>query len=262
MTRLGLGGQDLMARILARAGWRVSARSVGRYRKEQLLPVTSPPESGGPIRVPRPVVARFVHHVWMMDISHVKQFLGPDLYMAAAYDAFSRAPLALEVFQTRPAAKDMIRLLRAAVRAFGHPKYLITDQGGEFAAVAFRQAVKRLGAVQRFASKDNLYATARLERFWRSVKESAGLYRLQLPLTLDDLEQRLDLALLHYVCFRPHEGLGGATPAEAFLGIAPAYRNAVEPPRGRPGEGPIAVPFHIEHLDPANRRFPILKPAA
>src|SRR5207245_7063021 len=36
-----------------------------------------PPESGGPVRVPRPVVARFVHHVWMMDISHVKQFLGP-----------------------------------------------------------------------------------------------------------------------------------------------------------------------------------------
>ena len=116
--------------------------------------------------------------------------------------------------------------------------------------------------MQRFASKDNLYATARLERFWRSVKESAGLYRLQLPLTLDDVEQRLALALLHYVRFRPHEGLGGATPAEALLGIAPAYHNAVEPPRGRPGEGPITVPFHIEHLDPANRRFPILKPAA
>jgi len=198
----------------------------------------------------------------MMDISHVKQFLGPDLYMATVYDAFSRAPLALEVLRARPASKDMVRLLRGAARAFGHPKYLMTDQGGEFTAVVFRQAVKRLGAVQRFASKDNLYATARLERFWRSVKESAGLYRLQLPLTLDELEQRLALVLLHYVCFRPHEGLGGATPAEAFLGIAPAHQNAVQPPRGRPGEGPIAVPFHIEHLDPANRRFPILKPAA
>src|SRR5207245_5747839 len=86
--------------------------------------------------------------------------------------------------------------------------------------------------------KDNLYATARLERFWRNVKASAGLYRLQLPLTLDDLEQRLALALLHYVCFRPHEGLGGATPAEVFQGIEPACHNAVEPPRGRPGKDP------------------------
>ncbi len=198
----------------------------------------------------------------MMDISHIKQFLGPDLYMAAVYDALSRAPLALEVFQVRPDARRMVRLLGSAARAFGHPKYLITDQGGEFTAIVFRQAVKRLGAVQRFASKDNLYATARLERFWRSIKESAGLHRLQLPLTLDDLEQRLAVALLHYVCFRPHEGLGRATPAEAFLGIAPAYHNAVEPPRGRPGEGPVAVPFRIEHLDSGNRRFPILKPAA
>jgi transposase InsO family protein len=262
MTRLGLGGQDLMARILARAGWRVSSRSVGRYRKEKLLPVPAPPESGEPVRVPRPVVARFVHHVWMMDISHVKQFLGPDLYMAAVYDAFSRAPLALEVFQTRLAAKDMVRLLRTAARAFGHPKYLITDQGGEFTAVVFRQAVKRLGAFQRFASKDNLYATARLERFWRSLKEAAGLYRLQLPLTLDDLERRLALALLHYVCFRPHEGLGGATPAEALLGMEPASWKAAEPPRARPGEGSMKAPFHIAHLDPTNRRFPIVKPAA
>jgi len=262
MTRLGLGGQDLLARILARAGWKVSARSVGRYRKEIVLPAPPPQESSEPARVSRPVVARFVHHVWMMDISHVKQFLGRDMYMAAVFDAFSRTPLALGVFQARPDAKDMVRLVRSALRAFGHPKYLITDRGGEFTAVAFRQAVKRVGAVQRFASKDNLYATARLERFWRTIKESAGLYRLQLPLTLDDLEQRLALALLSYVCFRPHEGLGGATPAEALLGIAPAYHNAVEPPRGRPGEGPIAVPFHIEHLDPANRRFPILKRAA
>lgn len=262
ITRLGLGGQDLMARILARAGWRVSARSVGRYRKEKLPPVPPLPESGEPARVPRPVVARFVHHVWMMDISHIKQFLGPDLYMAAVYDALSRAPLALEVFQVRPDARRMVRLLGSAARAFGHPKYLITDQGGEFTAIVFRQAVKRLGAVQRFASKDNLYATARLERFWRSIKESAGLYLFQLPLTPGDLEQRLAVALFHYVCFRPHEGLGGATPAEAFLGIAPACHNAVEPPRGRSGEGPVAVPFRIEHLDSGNRRFPILKPAA
>jgi transposase InsO family protein len=262
MTRLGLGGQDLLARILARAGWRVSARSVGRYRKEALLPLPPPPAPGDSARALRPVIARFVHHTWMMDVSQVKQFLGPDLHMAAVYDAFSRAPLALRVFQAKPSAKAMAILFRTAASTFGAPKYVITDQGGEFAALAFRKAVTRLGALQRFASKNNLFATARLERFWRTLKESAGLYRLGLPLTADDLEQRLALALLHYVCFRPHEGLRGATPAETLTGIEPACRNALEPPRGRPGEGPTASPFQIEHLDRANRRFPILKPAA
>jgi transposase InsO family protein len=260
MAALGFGGQDLVARILARAGWKVSARSVGRYRRERL----PPPPSQAPARPKStgPVVANFIHHVWMMDVSVVHQFLGPDLFMAAVFDAFSRAPLALEVCDRGATASGMARLLRAAARAFGPPKYLITDLGGEFTGEAFQKAVRRLGIVQRFGSKENLYATARLERFWRTLKQSARLYCFGLPLTLCDLEERLALALLHYVCFRPHEGLGGATPAETFLSSQPACRRAVEPPRGRPGEETDGPPFTVGYVDPAHRRFPVLTPAA
>jgi transposase InsO family protein len=186
----------------------------------------------------------------------------PDLFMATVLDAFSRAPLALQVFAARPSAKDMARLFRTATRLFARPKYMITDRGGEFTATVFRKAVQHLGAVQRFASQDNLYATARLERLWRTLKETAGLYRFRLPLTAEDLEHRLQVGLLHYLCFRPHEGLRGATPLEAFLGVEPACLRAVEPPRGRRGESQAAAPFRIDYLDPRDRRFPILSRAA
>jgi putative transposase len=262
MACLGFGGQDLTARILARAGWSVSARSVQRYRREK--PVPGPPTQGPDesMRATTPVRARFVHHVWMMDVSLVRQFLGPDLFMAAVFDAFSRTPLALQVFETRPGAKDMARLLRRSANAFARPKHVVTDQGTEFTGGAFRKAVARLGALQRFCSKDSLLATARLERWWRTLKESASLYRLQLPLTAQDLEQRLEVALLHYVCFRPHEGLKGAVPVEAFLGVEPAHKTASEPPRARSGEGPVEAPFRTQHLDPGSGRFPILNHAA
>jgi transposase InsO family protein len=260
MSRLGFGGQDLTARILARAGWRISARSVGRYRRERVVAPPPPPAQAAP--PPHPVVARFVHHVWMMDLSEVKQFLGPPLHLAAVFDAFSRAPLALEVSRNRPTAKRTARLLALTARRFASPRYVITDRGGEFFHGAFARTVRRLGAIQRFASTESLFATARLERFWRNLKETAGLYRLHLPLTREDLEHRLELALLHYLCFRPHEGLEGATAAEAFLGTEPAHRSAREPPRGRPGEGPREAPFRVGHLDPDHRRLPILTPAA
>jgi len=260
MSRLGFGGQDLASRALARAGWKVSARSVGRYRRERI--VAPPPPLNQTGRPTHPVVARFVHHVWMMDASEVKQFLGPPLLMTAVFDAFSRVPLAVEVSGNRPTAKDTAKLLTRTARRFATPRYVLTDRGGEFLGGAFVKAVRRLGALPRLASADSLLATARLERFWRTLKESAGLYRLHLPLTCEDLEHRLGLALLHYLCFRPHEGLAGATPAEAFLGITPAHRSAQEPPRGRPGEGPREAPFRVGHLDPANRRFPILTTAA
>jgi hypothetical protein len=60
---------------------------------------------------------------------------------------------------------------------------MITDRGGEFTGQFFSKAVGRLGIVQRFASTENVFATARLERFWRTLKDAA---RLRLQPTLDD----------------------------------------------------------------------------
>jgi hypothetical protein len=102
-------------------------------------------------------VARFVHHVWMMDITEVEAFLGVGVFhVAGVFDAFSRVPLALQVFEHKPGAAAMARLLRAAARRFGVPRYLITDLGGEFRGRVFARAVGRLGVRQRFASAANL----------------------------------------------------------------------------------------------------------
>ena len=154
----------------------------------------------------------------------------------------------------------MARLLKAAARTFGSPKYLLTDQGTEFTGRVFRKSAARLGIVQRFGSTHNTFATARLERFWRTLKHTVSL-RLQPPLTQGDLEQRLESALTHYLWFRPHQGLHGMTPAEALLALRPASAKAVRPPRGNPGEGPAHPPFLIDFLDREKRTFPILMTA-
>ena len=57
-----------------------------------------------PRKLTHPVSARFVHHVWMMDVSLVKQFLGRSLFVAAVFDAFSRVPLAVQVLHRAPRA--------------------------------------------------------------------------------------------------------------------------------------------------------------
>ena len=152
----------------------------------------------------------------------------------------------------------MVRLFRRAVRAFGRPKYLITDRGGEFRGRLFAKAVGRVGTGHRFASPNNIFATARLERFWRTLKETARL-RLQAPLVREDLESRLELTLSYYLLFRPHQGLRGATPAEAFLGLEPPSVRALAPPRARAGEGSGEAPFAVGFLDAVNRHFPILE---
>lgn len=154
----------------------------------------------------------------------------------------------------------MARLLKTAARTFGSPKYLLTDRGSEFTGRVFQKAGARLGIVHRFGSTQNIFTTARLERFWRTLKHTASL-RLQPPLTQGDLERRLQSALTHYLCFRPHQGLHGMTPAEALLGLEPASAKAVKPPRGKPGEGPTEPPLLIDFLDREKRTLPILKAA-
>jgi len=97
-----------------------------------------------------------------------------------------------------------------------------------------------LGIKSRFASKENIHATARLERFWRTLKDITRLRAPYRPADFRELERRLSVFLTHYVFFRPHRGPGmdGATPAEIFAGREPAVKSAKSPPRGRQGEGP------------------------
>jgi hypothetical protein len=61
MMRLGVGGEDLVAATLARAGWRLAPRSVRRIAHPAPLPTL--PEI--PRKPPRPVIARFAHHIWI-----------------------------------------------------------------------------------------------------------------------------------------------------------------------------------------------------
>jgi hypothetical protein len=109
-----------------------------------------------------------------MDVTEVQAFLGGTLHVAAVFDAFSRVPLAVQTFERRPGASTMARLLKTAARGFPRPKYLITDlPEASFADGSSGTLAARLGIVQRFASKDNIYATARLEHFWRTLTQMA-----------------------------------------------------------------------------------------
>jgi len=69
--------------------------------------------------------------------------------------------------------------------------------------------------------------------------------------------EKIEIGLVHYAHFRPHQGLGGATPAEIYFGRTPAHLSAIPPPRDRPGEGPVDLPLRVDYLD-AEGLLPVL----
>ncbi len=257
MALCGFGGNDSIARILARAGWKISSRTVARVRKEKPYPSPAPEESA----LSRSVIARYPNHLRMADLTEI-----PGLFrlfsfrLAVVLDAFSRMPLVACVFCREPRARDLARLVENAAATYGPPRHFVSDQGTQFTAAAFRKTLEHLRIRHRFGAVGKTGSIALIERLWRTLKNLLGL-RILRPLLLSDLRRRLELGLFYYANLRPHQALGGATPAEIYLRLEPAHLAAVHPPRGKLGQGPRASPFQIRYLDP-ERRLPVLLPKA
>lgn len=196
-----------------------------------------------------------------MDVSEVRQLLGPSLQMAAVFDAFSRVPLALQIFDAKPTARDMARLLKRAVGAFGPA---VPDHRS-------RDGIHGTGVPQGHASSWHP-PTLRLQ----GQHQGHGSPRTLLAHAQANRRTPLTLA-----ASRPSGSRAARGANAALLPLLPSAResagsdsgrglprpatrasSAVEPPRGRPGEGPRQAPFQIQYLDPGTRSFPILKPAA
>jgi putative transposase len=254
MELAGFGGNDLIARTLARASWKLSVRTVGRIRKER-WPVPRVPEKAS--MVPRALRAKRPNHVWMVDLTDVRGLFGIVTFkVAVVFDAFSRMPLSIKVFSKEASAVEIARLVSRTARGHGRPAHFVSDRARCFTGEIFCRKLLLLGVKQRFGAVGKKGSIALIERLWRTLKDTLGL-RLMGPLVAEDLMAKIELGLLHYAHFRPHQALGGATPAEIYFGRAPSHLSAIPPPRGRPGEGPIYSPFRVDYLD-AERLLPLL----
>jgi transposase InsO family protein len=255
MDRLGFGGANTIATTLARAGWRLARETVRRYRHAP--PVRPRPQPPRRAQATNTLQPRYPNHIWLADITHVKGLFGLACFrVAAVLDAFSRMPLAVRVFPSEPKADDLTALVLSAARRHGAPRHLVSDQGTQFTAERFDEALRRLGVRHRLGAIGQSGSIARLERWWRTFKESLQLPLFR-PLTQSALEERLAYFVEHYSFFRPHQGLGGGTPAEEFFGWPAAHESAVSPPRGSRSSPSPPPPFRIDFLD-ANRHHPIL----
>jgi transposase InsO family protein len=242
-------GDASVAAFLTRAGWRLSRRSIQRIRREK--PVARPPSPPLPATRSRGVRARYPHHVWMLDITEIPGLLRLFSFkLAVVFDVFSRLPLAARVFLSEPNATGIARFFVSAAHRFGPPRHSISDRGPQFTSQTFRRTLARYGVRHRYGAVGQTGSIALIERFFLTLKMIRTLGGRP-PLPRSDLERRLALFFAYYGCLRPHQGLGGSTPAEAFLGLSPAHLDAVPPPRGRPGEQVhVSALFDLRFLDP------------
>jgi putative transposase len=110
-----------------------------------------------------------------------------------------------------------VAALEEALARFGKPEIFNTDQGGQFTSQAFtsvlREAEVRISMDGRGRWMDNVF----IARLWRPLKyEWVYLHSFE---TGSELRAGLGRWIIYYNTQRPHSGLAGRTPVEAYRRI-------------------------------------------
>lgn len=213
-------GSRQMAGHLRRIGHDVGRRRVRRLMSRMgLSPIYQRPRTSDPNpqhRVYPYLLRKLVidrpNHVWCADITYIPMRHG-FLYLVAIMDWATRKVLAWRLSNTMDAGFCVAALEEALLR-FGKPEIFNTDQGSQFTGFAFtsvlRDAEVRISMDGRGRWMDNVF----IERLWRSLKyECVYLHAFE---TGSELRAGLGRWIAYYNTQRPHSGLAGRTPAEAY----------------------------------------------
>ena len=162
------------------------------------------------------------NQVWALDTTYIRMARG-FVYLTAVVDVYSRRILAHRVAITLEAV-HAVDALQEAYGRFGKPVIVNTDQGSQFTAQEFVDAVLdkgvKLSMDGRGAWRDNVF----VERVWRSVKYERVYLR-----AYDSVSTaRADIAeyIAWYNAERGHSSLEGKTPEAVWLSGLPSLKEA------------------------------------
>jgi putative transposase len=212
-------GSRRIAGILGRLGFKASRTSVQRFLRRR------PPRPRKLARAKkRPIVARRAGHLWFIDFTRVTSFFR-NVVVGAVVDAFSRRVLAMRACRGEPDEAFACRLAAEAIRRYGKPRWIVTDQGTQFTSARFTRFLAPHRIRRRFGAVASSQSVATIERFWKSLKSEFG-DRLSPWLPLATIERRLSFYRFWFNSERVHAGLRFRTPDNIWLGraVRPRYR--------------------------------------
>jgi len=224
-------GARMLRDQLNREGFDVGRKHVGTLMKRMGIealykkPNTSKKHPGHKIYpyLLRDLVIEEANQVWALDTTYIPMAKG-FVYLTAVVDWASRKVLSSKVAITLESC-HAVDVLQEAFTRHGSPEIVNTDQGTQFTADEFVQAVKNNGCKismdGRGAWRDNVI----VERLWKSVKyERVYLYAYD---SVIEARKSITEYMDWYNKFRPHSSLGRKTPEEAYVGMLPMIEMAV-----------------------------------
>jgi transposase InsO family protein len=218
--------RDVMARF---QGLGVSETTVRRILHEEGLLETVPE----PAPKPGPPEHRFEraepNQLWQSDIFTFLLRRHHRLYVTAFLDDYSRYLVSLVVAHHQRASLVLEALARG-IAEYGSPREVLTDQGRQYVSwrghTDFEAELRRQGIRHIKSRPHHPQTLGKIERFWKTLWEEF-LSRTVFA-DFEDCQRRIGLFVQAYNFRRPHQGIGGAVPADRFFRASPQVRAAIE----------------------------------
>lgn len=170
------------------------------------------------------------NQLWQTDITYWKAAGGQNVYLIGFMDDYSRYVVGWGLFSSQTGPR-VLEVLRTAIGKYGAPKEILTDQGRQYYSwrgkSKFQKALVKEGIEQVVARAHHPQTKGKIEAFWKHVKDEF-LTRV-VSGSIDDLRDRLKLWIDSYYNFqRPHQGIGGAAPADRYFKVADTVKAEIE----------------------------------
>jgi putative transposase len=221
-------GARMLRNQLGRCGIQVGRRHIATLMRRMGIAALAP-QPGTSKRAPghkiypyllRRLTVTRANQVWALDTTYIPMARG-FVYLTAVVDVASRKVLSHKVAITLEASNAR-EVIEQALARYGRPEIVNTDQGSQFTAEEFTDAVLgqgcQLSMDGRGAWRDNVF----VERLWRSLKYE----RVYLKAYDSVSAARADIAdyLGWYNAARSHSSLDKRTPEEAYAALLPALK--------------------------------------
>ncbi|HLI31869.1 MAG TPA: IS481 family transposase [Solirubrobacteraceae bacterium] len=176
-----------------------------------------------PRKRPRSSLQRFCaelpNELWQVDITHWKLGDGKDVEIINIIDDHSRL-LVLSEARSVHKATDVVAAFHRACRLHGTPASLLSDNGAVFTGayrggkVLLESELERLGVLFKNSRPYHPQTCGKVERLHQTLKRYLACQTQ--AQSLCRLQGQLDAFLRYYNRIRPHRGVLGQTPLQAY----------------------------------------------
>jgi transposase InsO family protein len=168
------------------------------------------------------------NQMWQSDLFTFR-LGGKYAYVVAFMDDYSRYVVSLGLYRS-PTAEAVIETYRRAVGEYSPPKEMLTDRGRQYTSwrgkSRFAVELQKDRVAHIVSAPQHPMTLGKIERFWATMWQEF-LVRAQFD-SFEEAQERLRLWTRYYNHRRPHQGIGGMSPADRFFEIQTELKQTLQ----------------------------------